>query len=162
DARGIAAVIAPSIGYGVTECAAGVARAGSGAGGGPTAEPGAGGGGPPAAREGAGRPGQRHPPPADARSGAGGGRGPAGGGAGAEGLAVSVACRLWRRWARTLSAEFKSGACHAGRYETSIVMARDPSLVVETVRATLPEVPISLSDELARGVETFAAMGMER
>jgi creatinine amidohydrolase len=32
-----------------------------------------------------------------------------------------VACPLTRRWARTLSAEFKSGACHAGRYETSIV-----------------------------------------
>src|SRR5580765_374453 len=39
---------------------------------------------------------------------------------------VSVACPLIKKWARTLSAEFKSGACHAGRYETSIVMAAAP------------------------------------
>ncbi|MBL8742500.1 MAG: creatininase family protein, partial [Myxococcales bacterium] len=43
--------------------------------------------------------------------------------------AVSVACPLTRRWARTLSAEFKSGACHAGRYETSLVLAARPELV---------------------------------
>lgn len=35
--------------------------------------------------------------------------------AGREGK-VSVACPLTKRWARTLSAEFKSGACHAGQY----------------------------------------------
>src|SRR5690606_26872049 len=34
---------------------------------------------------------------------------------------ASVASPLTRRWGRTLSAEYKSGACHAGRYETSIV-----------------------------------------
>jgi creatinine amidohydrolase len=73
---------------------------------------------------------------------------------------VSVACPLTRRWARTLSAEFKSGACHAGRYETSIVLAATPSLVGDT--GSLPEVPISLSDNLRAGVTTFAAMGMAR
>ena len=40
---------------------------------------------------------------------------------------ASVACPLTRRWARTLSAEFKSGACHAGRYETSLVLAAAPT-----------------------------------
>jgi creatinine amidohydrolase len=73
---------------------------------------------------------------------------------------TSVACPLTKRWARTLSAEFKSGACHAGRYETSIVMAAAPELVSETARAALPAVPISLSDKLAAGVTTFKAMGM--
>ena len=73
---------------------------------------------------------------------------------------VSVACPLAKRWARTLSAEFKSGACHAGRYETSIVMAAAPELVSEDARAKLPAVPISLSKQLAAGVQTFAAMGM--
>jgi len=34
--------------------------------------------------------------------------------AGREGK-VSVACPLTKKWARTLSAEFKSGQCHAGR-----------------------------------------------
>ncbi|MBA3397679.1 MAG: creatininase family protein [Deltaproteobacteria bacterium] len=74
---------------------------------------------------------------------------------------VSVACPLTRKWAKTLSAEFKSGACHAGQYETSIMMAAAPELVDETTRATLQPVPISLSDKLAAGVTTFTAMGME-
>lgn len=75
---------------------------------------------------------------------------------------ASIACPLTRRWGRTLSAEYKSGACHAGRYETSIVMAVRPDLVDEAARAGLPEVPISLSEKLASGVETFQAMGMAR
>lgn len=75
---------------------------------------------------------------------------------------ASVACPLTRRWARTLSAEFKSGACHAGRYETSIVMAAAPALVDESVRTGLAEVPISLSQKLAAGVNDFAAMGLAR
>ncbi|HWU86108.1 MAG TPA: creatininase family protein, partial [Kofleriaceae bacterium] len=80
--------------------------------------------------------------------------------AGREGK-VSVACPLTKKWARTLSDEFKSGACHAGRYETSIVMAAAPELVDEAARQTLPPVPISLSKQLAAGVTTFEAMGME-
>ena len=75
---------------------------------------------------------------------------------------VSVACPLTRKWARTLSDEFKSGACHAGRYETALVLARDPTLVDESARADLPEVPISLSDNLRAGVTTFSAMGLSR
>ncbi len=74
---------------------------------------------------------------------------------------VSVACPLQKRWARTLSAEFKSGQCHAGRYETSILMAAAPELVVEGVRTRLPAVPISLSEKLAAGVMTFEDMGMQ-
>jgi creatinine amidohydrolase len=75
---------------------------------------------------------------------------------------VSVACPLTRKWARTLTPEFKSGACHAGQYETSIVMAAAPELVDEAARKALPAVPISLSEQLAAGVTTFAAMGMTR
>jgi len=75
---------------------------------------------------------------------------------------ASVACPLTRRWARTLSAEFKSGACHAGAYETSIVLARDPTLVDDEARRALPEVPISLSEALARGVVRFRDMGLDR
>jgi len=74
---------------------------------------------------------------------------------------VSVACPLTKRWARTLSAEFKSGACHAGRYETSIMMAAAPEMVNDGVRGVLSPVPISLSDKLAAGVTTFEAMGMQ-
>jgi creatinine amidohydrolase len=74
---------------------------------------------------------------------------------------VSYACPLAKRWARTLSAEFKSGACHAGRYETSILMAAGPEFVVEELRTRLPAVPISLSEKLAAGVTTFEEMGLE-
>ena len=73
---------------------------------------------------------------------------------------VSYACPLTRKWARTLSAEFKSGACHAGQYETSIVMVAAPELLDDDVRRTLPAVPISLSEKLGAGITTFAAMGM--
>ncbi|MBS1122692.1 MAG: Creatinine amidohydrolase [Deltaproteobacteria bacterium] len=83
------------------------------------------------------------------------------GGQGSRAGKVSVACPLTRKWARTLSAEFKSGACHAGQYETSIMMAAAPEMVDEPIRAVLAAVPISLSEKLAAGVGTFAAMGME-
>jgi creatinine amidohydrolase len=78
------------------------------------------------------------------------------------GKKVSVACPLTRKWARTLDAEFKSGACHAGLYETSIMMAAAPEMVDEATRSTLAPVPISLSKQLDAGVTTFAAMGMEQ
>lgn len=73
---------------------------------------------------------------------------------------VIVASPLERRFARTLSAEFKRGACHAGEYETSIVMAAAPERVREEVRRSLPEVDVSLAENLGRGVERFAEMGL--
>ena len=77
------------------------------------------------------------------------------------GSKVSVACPLTKRWARTLSAEFKSVQCHAGRYETSIMMAAAPEFVNDSMRGVLSPVPISLSEQLKAGVTTFQAMGME-
>lgn len=75
---------------------------------------------------------------------------------------ASVACPLERRWARTLSAEFKRGECHAGRYETSLVLAEDPAAVNDALRVGLAEVPISLSDYLAAGVSDFVDMGLDQ
>jgi hypothetical protein len=40
-------------------------------------------------------------------------------------------------------------------------MAAAPELVDESMRGVLQPVPISLSEKLAAGVTTFAAMGME-
>jgi creatinine amidohydrolase len=83
----------------------------------------------------------------------------------AEGFApgsASVASPLTRRWARTLSAEFKSGACHAGRYETSLVLAATPGAVDMDAARALPDLDISLSRGIAEGKTTFAAMGIER
>jgi len=75
---------------------------------------------------------------------------------------VSVACPLQRQWGRTLTAEFKSGACHAGQYETSIILACDPSLVDYAKCSELPEVPISLSEKLGAGISDFEEMGLEQ
>ena len=74
---------------------------------------------------------------------------------------VSYACPLDKKWARTLSAAFKRGACHAGRYETSIMMAAAPELVQDALRTRLAPVPISLSEKLKAGVTTFEDMGLE-
>ena len=80
----------------------------------------------------------------------------------AGGERVSIACPLTRKWARTLSAEFKSGACHAGQYETSIVLACDPSLVDAERSHQLPEVPISLAEKLHAGITDFREMGLDQ
>jgi len=73
----------------------------------------------------------------------------------------SVACPLNRRWARTLSDEFKRGECHAGRYETALVLAAAPDGVKREVQAGLPEVAISLSDSLKAGKKRFTEMGLD-
>lgn len=75
---------------------------------------------------------------------------------------ASVASPLTRRWARTLSDEFKRGACHAGEYETSIVQAADAKAVREVIRRALPDVDVSLSDAIARGVDRFVDMGLTK
>jgi creatinine amidohydrolase len=64
-----------------------------------------------------------------------------------------------RRWAERLSAEFRSGACHAGRYEGSIVLAERPDLVRRDLMSALPANPRSLVDAIRRGDTTFAAAG---
>ena len=81
--------------------------------------------------------------------------------AAASGIARAiVASPLERRWARTLSDEFKRGECHAGRYETSIVLAHDAALVDMERAHALDDVHVSLSDKIKQGIDTFAAMGM--
>lgn len=78
------------------------------------------------------------------------------------GLAAAVACPLTRRWGRQLSDEFKHGSCHAGRYETSLVLAAEPTQVQQQIAATLPTVPISLAERIRSGVTEFVAMGLDQ
>ena len=78
------------------------------------------------------------------------------------GARASVACPLTRRWARTLSTEFKSGACHAGEYETSLVLAIAPETVDRGAAAALPELSTSLSEGITAGKASFRAMGLDR
>jgi creatinine amidohydrolase len=65
-----------------------------------------------------------------------------------------------RRHAERLTDEFRSGECHAGRYETSLVLADRPDLVATDRMRTLPHVPVNLVTAMGSGVEDFAAMGM--
>jgi creatinine amidohydrolase len=62
-------------------------------------------------------------------------------------------------WALRLTDEFKSGACHAGQYETSIVMAAQPDQVREDVRAGLDDVAASLSEAIQNGKTSFESAG---
>lgn len=66
-----------------------------------------------------------------------------------------------RRWALRLGDEFRSGACHAGCYETSVVMAAAPELVRDEVRRRLPGNPASLSRAIRAGKATFEEAGVD-
>jgi creatinine amidohydrolase len=64
-----------------------------------------------------------------------------------------------RRFAERLGAEFLSGACHAGSFETSLVLAHDAA----RVRMPFPPAhPVSLSEAIRRGVRTFGEAGLTR
>lgn len=63
-------------------------------------------------------------------------------------------------WVLRLGDEFRSGACHAGQYETSVVMAAAPELVREESRQALPAHPVSLSLAHRGGASTFAQAGV--
>ncbi|HSM35723.1 MAG TPA: creatininase family protein [Longimicrobiales bacterium] len=67
-----------------------------------------------------------------------------------------------RRLADRLTEEFRSGACHAGRYEGSIVMAARPDLVRASIAGSLPPNPASLVDAIEEGHTTFEAAGGPR
>lgn len=64
-----------------------------------------------------------------------------------------------RHFAERLTAEFRSGACHGGQYETSIVLAARPEQVREQIRSQLEPVAISLVDAIRSGRKDFGAAG---
>lgn len=76
--------------------------------------------------------------------------------------AVSAPMVVSRRWGRALGAEFKSGACHAGAYEGSMIARSHPELFQSARAATLPQLEISLSEAIKRGEPGFKAIGMEQ
>jgi creatinine amidohydrolase len=78
------------------------------------------------------------------------------------GLPVAFPNLATRPWALRLGEEFRSGACHAGRFETSIVLAERPELVREVVMASLPANPASLSRAIRDGRTTFEESGGAR
>jgi len=78
------------------------------------------------------------------------------------GLAVAFPNLAARQWALRLSEEFRSGACHAGQFETSIMLAERPELVREATRAALPPNPASLSRAIREGKQSFEEAGGSR
>jgi creatinine amidohydrolase len=74
-------------------------------------------------------------------------------------LRVAFPNLVIKPWALRLSDEFKSGACHAGQFETSIVLAERPDLVREATMAALPPNPASLSRAIREGKMEFEEAG---
>ena len=62
-------------------------------------------------------------------------------------------------WAGRLTAEFRSGACHAGRYETSIVMATRPEMVRTDIADRMFPNDRSLSVAIKEGKQDFREAG---
>jgi creatinine amidohydrolase len=64
-----------------------------------------------------------------------------------------------RALAQRLTPEFRSGACHAGCFETSIILATRPDLVDDDARRGLPPVEHSLPVAIQQGKKTFEEVG---
>jgi creatinine amidohydrolase len=77
-------------------------------------------------------------------------------------LAVAFPNLAAKPWALRLSDEFKSGACHAGQFETSIVLAERPELVRQALGAALPPNPASLARAIRDGKQSFEEAGGPR
>lgn len=75
------------------------------------------------------------------------------------GRAIAFPDKRKRRWAEMLTEEFRRGDCHAGSYETSLVMASRPELVREEMRQSLDRVPISIAEKIKQGAQTFKEAG---
>jgi creatinine amidohydrolase len=67
-----------------------------------------------------------------------------------------------RAVAERLTEEFRSGAGHAGRYETSLVLADRPELVNKGRMRTLEPKPIDMPAAIRAGQTSFVAMGMDQ
>ena len=65
-------------------------------------------------------------------------------------------------WASRLTDEFQSGACHAGQYESSVILAQCPELVRNEIRRSLAPNPASLSQAIRQGKHTFHEAGGPR
>jgi creatinine amidohydrolase len=77
-----------------------------------------------------------------------------------EGLRVGYLDLTRKERATRLTDEFRSGECHAGRYETSLVLAARPELVDREAMTALPYVPVNLASVIADGMKDFRDMGL--
>lgn len=79
-----------------------------------------------------------------------------------EGMPVAFVDLTRRGAAQRLTEEFRTGACHAGRFEGSVVLAEAPELFRADLAAALPPNPASLSTAIRAGHATFEEAGGER
>lgn len=73
---------------------------------------------------------------------------------------IAIADPCDRRWVSRLTEEFQSGKCHAGQYETSLLLAADAP-IERAELGKLPEVDIDLVGAMKAGLKTFPDMGAE-
>jgi len=79
----------------------------------------------------------------------------------ATGVRVAFTDVTRKKYSSQLPAAFRRGETHADRYETSAIMAIDPSLIDEDRRKALPCLPISLVDKLFKEkLSDFLEFGM--
>ena len=66
-----------------------------------------------------------------------------------------------KKYSSRLTEAFQKGETHADRYETSLIMAVDPSLINEERRQSLPYLPINLVEKIFKEhLDEFNAFGM--
>ncbi len=75
----------------------------------------------------------------------------------AHGTKIGFVDLVRRRHAERLTEEFRSGECHAGQYETSLVLADRPDLVDAAIQRALPPVHVDLT---SAGNSGFKELGM--
>ena len=66
-----------------------------------------------------------------------------------------------REPAQRLTDEFRAGSCHAGRYETSLVLADEPELVHRGRMRALEAKMVDMPAAIREGRTDFPAMGMD-
>lgn len=79
-----------------------------------------------------------------------------------EGMRVVFLDLTRRRVAEQLTEEFLTGACHAGRFEGSVVLAEAPELFRDGIAQGLSPNPASLSTAIQNGATSFQEAGGPR
>ncbi len=64
-----------------------------------------------------------------------------------------------RRIAERLTDEFKRGSCHAGCFETSLVLASSPEMV--RLDKLPPSKEVNLAEAISKGISSFTQLGMD-
>src|SRR5690606_256814 len=80
----------------------------------------------------------------------------------ATGQPLVFADKTRRANAQRLTEEFASGSCHAGQYETSLVLAIRPERVKLDVARGLPEHVVPLHEKIAAGARDFVDCGVDQ